>query len=251
MTIRTQIVYRKLCPILNIVRENLKQTLRINEILLTAFVSITVHAAILYSLSGSEKVSTDKKSNLTIDTNKKSRQSYQTIRIRYTTEKNQKSTSKPNQKASKPKALRSPKKTFEMYQNDARQVTNTPKEKTTNDTKSKSMLISTPKPHKSDKISGLFNKSMIQRKPILKKETLRISYTEKASNSFLETTVFVDVLVDKKGHVVRAKLRKRVGYGMDEVILKSITRAEFYPAKSSLGANTQSWTNIRIILVME
>jgi hypothetical protein len=244
VTIRTQIVYGKLCPILNIVREKLKQTLRINEIILTAFVSIAVHAAILYSLSGSEKVSTDKKSNLTIDTNKKLNQSYQTIRIRYTTEKNQKSTSKP-------KALRSPKKTFEMYRNDARQGTNTPEEKTTNDTKSKSMLISTPKQHKSDKNSGLFNKSMIQTKPILKKESLRISYTEKASNSFLETTVFVDVLVDKKGHVVRAKLRKRVGYGMDEVILKSITRAAFYPAKSSLGANIQSWTNIRIILVME
>lgn len=75
-------------------------------------------------------------------------------------------------------------------------------------------------------------------------------YTEQALDASLEGTWIVDVYVDVSGKVTSAELRKKIGYGMDERVLKAAQSARFTPRKNKYGASEAGWAEIKFTLVI-
>jgi len=75
-------------------------------------------------------------------------------------------------------------------------------------------------------------------------------YTDQALDAALEGSWVVDVYVDVSGAVTSAELRKRIGYGMDERVLKVARSARFSPRKNKLGIAEAGWAEIKFTLVI-
>ncbi|MBI2603027.1 MAG: TonB family protein [Deltaproteobacteria bacterium] len=69
-------------------------------------------------------------------------------------------------------------------------------------------------------------------------------YTREAVDADLEGLFVVDVFVDEKGNVIEADLSSKVGFGMDERLLKAARNANFEPRKNRLGIPIPGWTDI-------
>jgi len=73
-------------------------------------------------------------------------------------------------------------------------------------------------------------------------------YTQAALDADTEGRFIVDVFVDKAGKVVSAELRKKVGYGMDALILDSARTSKFIPRKNAKGVPLEGWAEIKFYL---
>jgi len=73
-------------------------------------------------------------------------------------------------------------------------------------------------------------------------------YTDEALDAHLEGLIIVDVFVDKTGHVQSAELRKKVGFGMDERILKVVKNIQFKARKNKKGQGIDGWTEVKFKL---
>lgn len=76
-------------------------------------------------------------------------------------------------------------------------------------------------------------------------------YTDEALDAELEGVVIVNVFVNKKGYVEDVALDKKIGYGMDKVLVESAKQARFIPRKNARGQALTGWTEIRFILTVE
>jgi len=75
-------------------------------------------------------------------------------------------------------------------------------------------------------------------------------YTQAALDANLEGVYVVDVYVDEKGNVIEAQLRKKIGYGMDILVIASAQSARFKPRTNSMGGAIPGWTEIRFRLTI-
>lgn len=76
-------------------------------------------------------------------------------------------------------------------------------------------------------------------------------YTPEALAAGLEGKFRLSVLVDAAGVARKAKLIKKIGYQMDDHVIKAALRAKYIPARSIYGDPIPSWSRIYIILQME
>jgi protein TonB len=80
---------------------------------------------------------------------------------------------------------------------------------------------------------------------------IKPEFTSEAEENSLEGSFVIDVYVDTQGKVVEAELRKKIGYGMDERVLKAARNARFSPRKNPLGQALAGWTELKIRLTLE
>ena len=57
------------------------------------------------------------------------------------------------------------------------------------------------------------------------------AYTREAESAGVDADVPLEIVVDDRGHVVSARALEHVGYGLDEVVLRSIRGYRFDPAR--------------------
>jgi TonB family protein len=57
------------------------------------------------------------------------------------------------------------------------------------------------------------------------------TYPVEARAAEIESDVPVDIVVDKTGHVIEARVAHRVGWGLDEAALDTVRRTHFHPAQ--------------------
>lgn len=79
---------------------------------------------------------------------------------------------------------------------------------------------------------------------LLPESVLIPTYTDAALDAGFEGRVTIEVYVDAAGHVIQAEPQKKIGYGMDEKILKSALSARFIPRKNRLGQPEEGWSKI-------
>ncbi len=75
-------------------------------------------------------------------------------------------------------------------------------------------------------------------------------YSDDALDAGVEGSFIVDVFVNLDGQVREAELRKKIGYGMDERVLKSVRASKFEPRKNRLGLSEEGWTELKFTLVI-
>lgn len=75
-------------------------------------------------------------------------------------------------------------------------------------------------------------------------------YSDEALDAGLEGSFIVDVFVNIDGQVREAELRKKIGYGMDERVLKSVRTSKFEPRRNRLGLTEEGWTELKFTLVI-
>ena len=75
-------------------------------------------------------------------------------------------------------------------------------------------------------------------------------YSDEALDAGVEGAFIVDVFVNLDGHVREAEIRKKIGYGMDERVLKSVRASKFQPRKNRLGLSEEGWTELKFTLVI-
>lgn len=62
-----------------------------------------------------------------------------------------------------------------------------------------------------------------------------LPYPEKAKNRGIQGSVVLEVTVGKDGKVLRVKVIRGLGYGLDAVAKRALKRARFKPAMGSNG----------------
>lgn len=75
-------------------------------------------------------------------------------------------------------------------------------------------------------------------------------YTDAAIDNELEGRFVIDVFVDESGRVVRADIRKKIGYGMDARLRQAALAARFQPRRNPVGTAISGWTEIKILLTL-
>jgi protein TonB len=80
---------------------------------------------------------------------------------------------------------------------------------------------------------------------------IKPEYTPEAEENALEGSFVIEVYVDTEGRVVEAELRKKIGYGMDERVLKAAKNARFSPRKNPLGQPLAGWTEFKVRLQLD
>ena len=75
-------------------------------------------------------------------------------------------------------------------------------------------------------------------------------YSDEALDAGLEGSFIVDVFVSLDGQVREAELQKKIGYGMDERVLKSVRTSKFEPRRNRLGLVEGGWTVLKFTLVI-
>ncbi len=89
----------------------------------------------------------------------------------------------------------------------------------------------------------------LSRDPELMASTVEIpKYTEDALDANIQGSVVVDVYVDEKGDVQQVELSKKVGYGMDQMIIDSAKKAKFKPRTDASGKKIPGWSEIKFLL---
>jgi TonB family protein len=76
--------------------------------------------------------------------------------------------------------------------------------------------------------------------PALKKRLVSISYPILAERFQIEGRVLAEYIVNEEGRVIQSQIRKSIGYGCDEVVLKALRHARFYPATDAAGQPQQA-----------
>ncbi|MCB9228443.1 MAG: energy transducer TonB [Deltaproteobacteria bacterium] len=77
------------------------------------------------------------------------------------------------------------------------------------------------------------------------------AYTEAALDAEIEGKFPVDVYIDKKGSVIKAKLRRKIGFGMDQKVLNSVYQAKYRPRKNKSGLFVESWSTLICTLLLD
>lgn len=117
----------------------------------------------------------------------------------------------------------------------------------------KSVPVTDPLPN--SKLAGTRNvdksNTPMESSAYLLPDTLILNYTEEAESSALEGDFIVDVYVNRFGKPTKAKLRKKMGHGMDKLTIEAILRSRYHPAINKKGSPTASWTKTRITLILE
>jgi periplasmic protein TonB len=80
---------------------------------------------------------------------------------------------------------------------------------------------------------------------------IKPEYTPEAEDNSLEGSFVLDVYIDTQGRVLEAELRKKIGYGMDDRVIKAAKNARFRPRKNPLGQPLAGWKEIKIRLNLE
>ena len=85
--------------------------------------------------------------------------------------------------------------------------------------------------------------------PQLDRSSIEIpDYTQEALDSGLEGTFTVAIYVDENGNVSKAEILRKIGYGMDERVLKAASKTRFIPAQDKRGRKIPEWTEIKFRL---
>ena len=74
------------------------------------------------------------------------------------------------------------------------------------------------------------------------------NYTEDAIDAELESTVVISVYIDKNGQVIEAELEKKVGFGMDQLLIRAALNAKFLPRLNKFGKALPTWDEIVVRL---
>lgn len=74
--------------------------------------------------------------------------------------------------------------------------------------------------------------------------------TDDAIDHGVEGRVIVEVYIDEKGVVTKAELKKKIGYGMDKLLIKAALEATFVPRKDASGRAIGGWDQIVFVLVV-
>lgn len=91
--------------------------------------------------------------------------------------------------------------------------------------------------------------SEADRFPVLLQATLKKPrYTEEALFAGLEGLFVIDVQIDHTGKVLDVRMKKKVGYGMDTLILAAVHKARFRPGHDKSGKALAGWTKIQFKL---
>lgn len=80
---------------------------------------------------------------------------------------------------------------------------------------------------------------------------LKPEYTPEAEDSSLEGSFVIELYIDTQGRVIEAELRKKIGFGMDERVIKAAKNARFTPRKNPLGQPLAGWTELKVTLTLE
>ncbi len=87
-------------------------------------------------------------------------------------------------------------------------------------------------------------------KPIPKK-VFRPKYTKLAEEEEIEGKIILSLTIDKKGNVIKAKIIKGLGYGLDENALKAVKKFKFLPAVLSNGKTKKTRITYTINFILE
>ena len=77
------------------------------------------------------------------------------------------------------------------------------------------------------------------------------SYTEDALDAGIEGDFKVDVYINKKGDVIEAELRRKIGFGMDKKVLNSVYQAKYTPRSNKVGLPVETWTTLTCTLILD
>ena len=77
------------------------------------------------------------------------------------------------------------------------------------------------------------------------------SYTEDALDAGIEGDFKVDVYINKKGDVIKAELRRKIGFGMDKKVLNSVYQAKYTPRSNKVGLPVETWTTLTCTLILD
>jgi protein TonB len=87
-------------------------------------------------------------------------------------------------------------------------------------------------------------------KPIPKK-VFRPKYSKLAEDQEIEGKIILKLTIDEKGDVVKAKIIKGLGYGLDEEALKAVKKFKFSPAVLSNGKTKKTSITYTINFILE
>ncbi|MGM0595712.1 MAG: energy transducer TonB [Myxococcota bacterium] len=79
----------------------------------------------------------------------------------------------------------------------------------------------------------------------------RFSYTKKAREQGIQGKIRLRVTIGKTGKVIKVKVLKGLGYGLDKLAVKALKQAKFKPAYNSYGEPMTHTIIYKYIFVME
>jgi len=90
----------------------------------------------------------------------------------------------------------------------------------------------------------------IVNKPVPKK-VFRPKYSKVAEEQEIEGKIILKLTIDRKGNVIKAKIIKGLGYGLDKEALKAVKKFKFSPAVLSNGKKVKTKITYTINFILE
>jgi|GEM_PF-901903 len=85
--------------------------------------------------------------------------------------------------------------------------------------------------------------------PVLILSTVKVpEYTAAALDAGLEGTFLLEVFVNADGTVGDIEVKQKIGFGMDDLVIKAMKSARFEPRKNRLGAAEPGWADVKFRL---
>lgn len=89
------------------------------------------------------------------------------------------------------------------------------------------------------------------KKKAVPKKVIRPAYTKVAKDAEIEGRIILKLVIDKKGKVIKAKILKGLGFGLDEAALKAVKQFLFSPAILTNGKSAVSAITYTITFMLE
>jgi protein TonB len=85
--------------------------------------------------------------------------------------------------------------------------------------------------------------------PVLILSTVQVpEYTAAALDAGLEGSFLLEVFVNADGTVGDIEVKQKIGFGMDDLVIKAMKNARFEPRKNRLGAAQAGWADVKFRL---
>ena len=81
---------------------------------------------------------------------------------------------------------------------------------------------------------------------LLISKTFEVTYTQEAEDEGFEGAAYVEVLVNFRGKPLEARLKRRLGFGMDKKVIQGILNAKFKPGINKRSQPVTSWTTVQL-----
>ncbi len=88
-------------------------------------------------------------------------------------------------------------------------------------------------------------------KKAIPKKIVRPKYTNLAKDEEIEGKIILKITIDKNGKVIKVKVLKGLGYGLDEEAVRAVKRFKFIPALLDNGNHTASTITYTINFILE